>query len=235
MPPTSCNLSFIGSADTIDKSDGAFTIQATSDDLTLQTVTSGTLAVNSAGLLDVDAAGGIQIDANSSSGFSIDGTAASNVSVTGGNLSLQTLSSGDIVLDSIGELTFNDQHWAGTTDPLPFADSSNTAFTGAAAGATSLVDAINNLAAVSGESMNQADSVPGATARDTNVTIPGGLTYTAAADFVSDFLIFVNGVKMRNGLNAAANYDVYPGSTTSTIRFEFKLKANDVVSAVKIA
>jgi hypothetical protein len=91
------------------------------------------------------------------------------------------------------------------------------------------------VAAVTANAMSQADSVPGATARDTDVTIPGGLVYIAGADFVSDFLIFVNGVKMRNGINAAANYDVYPGSAVNKIRFEFKINATDIVSAIKIA
>lgn len=228
------DLSLVGSADSISKTDGTLTVGTTAQDLTLSTTTSGTLGIQSAGAVDID---GASLTADLTGAFSIDGAAASNVSATGANLTLSTITSGNVVLDAAGDLTFNDANWAGATDPLPFSDSGNTAFTGAAAGAISLIDAINQLATevATHEAMTQADSVPGDTDRDTNVTIPGALAYTLAADFASDFLIFVNGVKMRNGTSAASNYDVYPGSTTTTIRFEFKLKAADVVSAVKIA
>jgi hypothetical protein len=228
------DLSLVGNADTISKSDGALTIEGTGQNVTLQTTTSGTVGIQSAGAVDID---GASLTADLTAGFSIDGAAASNVSVDGANLTLSTLNSGNVVLDAAGDLTFNDANWAGVTDPLPFSDAGNTSFTNSAAGAVSLIDAINQVAAevATHEAMTQADSVPGETDRDTNVTIPGGLSYTLAADFASDFLIFVNGVKMRNGTSAASNYDVYPGSTTTTMRFEFKIKSSDVISAVKIA
>jgi hypothetical protein len=224
----------VGTANLIGKSDGELTVGTTGQNLTLSTTTSGTLGIQSAGAIDVD---GSSLTADLTGAFSIDGAAASNVSATGANLTLSTITSGNVVLDAAGDLTFNDANWAGVTDPLPFSDSGNTAFTGAAAGAISLVDAINQLATevATHEAMTQADSVPGETDRDTDVTIPGGLAYTLAADFASDFLIFVNGVKMRNGTSAASNYDVYPGSSTTQIKFEFKLKTADVISAVKIA
>jgi hypothetical protein len=228
------DLSFVGAADTISKSDAALNIQTAAQALNITTVGSGTLAVGSAGVLDLD---GASVTLDSAGALSIDAAGATNVTVTGNNLTLSTLSSGNVILDSIGEITFGDAHWLGTgsVDPLPFSDASNTTFTGSATGAISLIDAINQVAAVTANAMSQADSVPGAVARDTDVTIPGGLVYVAGADFVSDFLIFVNGVKMRNGINAAANYDVYPGSAVNKIRFEFKINATDIVSAIKIA
>ena len=232
------DLDFAGTADTISKSDATLNVQTTAQDLQLSTVTSGDININAAGDIDIDGAGGVEIDAGAGQGFSIDGQAASNVSADSGNLTLSTTTSGDVILDAVDDLTFGDQHWAGgggSPDPLPFSDSGNTNFTGAAAGAISLIDAINQVAAGTGESMDQGDSVPGAVARNTDITIPGGLSYTVAADFVSDFIIFVNGQKMRNGLNAGANFDVYPGSTTTTMRFEFKIKAGDTISAIKIA
>jgi hypothetical protein len=56
--------------------------------------------------------------------------------------------------------------------------------------------------------------------------------------FVTDVDVFVNGVLLRNGANAAANEDVYPGTDPSTgdLRFEFTLKGTgskpDVVTVV---
>ena len=49
------DLSFFGAADTVSKSDGAFTIQAAGQNLNLQTTGSGTLLVSSAGALNFSA------------------------------------------------------------------------------------------------------------------------------------------------------------------------------------
>ena len=54
--------------------------------------------------------------------------------------------------------------------------------------------------------------------------------------FVDDVDIYLNGVLMRNGADATANHDVYPGSTGVQLKFEFKLKGSpgnpDVITQV---
>jgi hypothetical protein len=59
--------------------------------LTLSTLTSGAVAISSAGAATIDG-----------TSFSIDATGTSNVTATGGNLTLSTASSGDLLLSSVG-------------------------------------------------------------------------------------------------------------------------------------
>ena len=55
-------------------------------------------------------------------------------------------------------------------------------------------------------------------------------------NFVTDVDVFVDGVLLRNGANAAANEDVYPGTTPSQgdLAFEFPLKGTGKVDAVTV-
>lgn len=84
----------------------ASNLSITGANLTLSTITSGTLFVTSAALLDIDAGANIDIDVTgsfdmlSTGAFSIDGTGASNVSATSGNLTLSTITSGDLLLQA---------------------------------------------------------------------------------------------------------------------------------------
>jgi hypothetical protein len=50
--------------------------------------------------------------------------------------------------------------------------------------------------------------------------------------FVEDVNVFLNGQLLRNGANASANHDVYPGTdpTTGDLMFEFDLKTGDVLT-----
>jgi len=213
------DLSFVGTADSITKSDGTLALA----------VSGGTND------LDIDSGRNVLIDAVSA--FSIDGAAASNVSVTGANLTLSTITSGNVALSAAGLLTFNDSFWAGgggTPDPLPFADAGNTNFIADfTTDPVSLIDAINQARSAVSNHFNQADSIPGGTIANANVTIPGGFSYIDATDFVENFVFFVNGQKMRNGANAAANFDCYPGTTLTTVRFEFRIQPNDTLSVFK--
>jgi hypothetical protein len=85
----------------------ASNLSVTSGNLTLSTLTSGTLFLTSAGLLDVDAAASIDIDVTgtfdvlATGAFSLDGTGASNVTATAGNLTLSTLTSGNVIINSV--------------------------------------------------------------------------------------------------------------------------------------
>ena len=49
----------------------------------------------------------------------------------------------------------------------------------------------------------------------------------SAGTFVTDYDIFLNGVLLRNGLDAAANHDVYPGTSLANgqLKFEFTVRS----------
>jgi len=76
--------------------------RVTSNNLTLSTVTSGTLAVTSAATLDLNA---VAATLDASGGYSIDGSGAScNVSATGQALTVSTLSSGTLGVQAVALL-----------------------------------------------------------------------------------------------------------------------------------
>ncbi|MFA5401795.1 MAG: hypothetical protein WC359_15190, partial [Dehalococcoidia bacterium] len=87
--------------------------RVTSNNLTLTTVTSGTLAVTSAAVLDLD---GVAVTLDASGGFSIDGSgAACNVSATSQDLTLSTITAGTLAVSSAALLTLSDGYKAGST------------------------------------------------------------------------------------------------------------------------
>lgn len=76
---------------------------------------------------------------------------------------------------------------------------------------------------------------------DTNVTGAGGspnidaqLGDYSTLTFLTGVDVYLNGELMRNGANAAANNDVYPGTTPANgdLKFEFNLKINDVITMI---
>ena len=97
---------------------GAFSIDARGlervcdeRNLTLSTITSGSLILDGVALVDINAGANLDVDVTgtvdilASGAFSIDGTGASNVSATSGDLTLSTITSGALVLSSAGALT----------------------------------------------------------------------------------------------------------------------------------
>lgn len=80
--------------------------QVTSNDLLLQTLTSGELDLTSAGLMDVNAGANLDIDVTgtfdmlASSTVSIAGTGNSKFEITSGNLGIVTKTSGNLTVDS---------------------------------------------------------------------------------------------------------------------------------------
>ena len=87
------DLSFHGTADTIEKSDAPLTIKTTGQNLNIQTVTSGTLALSSAGAMNLTASGALNLTAN----------AASTLNVGTGNT--LTITSQNFKVDSSGNIT----------------------------------------------------------------------------------------------------------------------------------
>lgn len=78
-------------------------------------------------------------------------------------------------------------------------------------------------------------------AADTDVSGPSGsnnidadLPAYVGASFVSDADVYVNGQLQYNGANAAANNDVYPGTTPAIgeLRFEYNLIIGDVITMI---
>lgn len=176
------------------------------------------------------------------------GGTAINVGDTAGQidsaagLTLLTAAGGDLRLDAAGEVRFDDGYRASSTwvgDHVPLADSAaewtayKTAF-----GEVSLLNAIT-------QAINSSSSFIGfARVTETinanvNVTGAGGTPnidaqlpdYSGAASFLTQVKVYVNGVRQRPGADAAANNDVYPGTSPANgdLRFEYKLKTGDEI------
>jgi len=81
--------------------------------LSLSTTTSGTIALDSVGLVDINAGANLDVDVTgtidllASGAFSIDGTGASNVTATEGNLTLSTATSGTLILTGAALVDLN--------------------------------------------------------------------------------------------------------------------------------
>jgi hypothetical protein len=112
-------------------------------------------------------------------------------------------------------------------------------------GEVSLMNAISQASTTGGtptrskvEAIMTADA-----AADVDINNTGGPTNTDVAlapfnnvTFVDDVEVFVNGILQRNGVNAAANDDVYPGTspTNGDLKFEFALKGTGNVDVLTV-
>jgi hypothetical protein len=83
--------------------------------------------------------------------------------------------------------------------------------------------------------------VTSTTTADTDVGGSGGGTNLDAqlgdysgVTWLTDVDVFLNGVLLRNGADAAANHDVYPGTSPALgqLKFEFTVKTNDVITMI---
>ena len=79
---------------------------------------------------------------------------------------------------------------------------------------------------------------PGELAADTDMTIPGGFTWTSTTDFLERFIITLNGQVLGNGdgppVGCTEWVDVYPGSSSDKIRFTFPLKRGHKIQVVRL-
>jgi len=192
---------------------------------------------------DVDTYNNNAIDVDFDNGISVDTGAAGttiNIGVTanqidaGGVLSILSGGGADLSLAAALELNLTDSYRAGSTwslaDGIALANSSaewsafETAF-----GEVSLLNAIEQ-AKTSSSAAKYVAVLTAAVPADTNVTGAGGspnldaqLGDYSGVTFVDDVDVFLNGVLLRNGANAAANNDVYPGDTPADgdLKFEF--------------
>jgi hypothetical protein len=157
---------------------------------------------------------------------------------------------GDLKLKGFGQLAFDDQWLLASTYDTDFvlADSSaewndfETKF-----GEVSLLNAIVQASNASLHDKIYAIVTVTNVAADTDVSLADGNVDTAfgamsAGSFVDDYDVYLNGVLLRGGANAAANNDYYPGTSltpNAQLRFEFALHGTgskpDVLCVVKWA
>lgn len=154
-----------------------------------------------------------------------------------GALSILSAASGDLRLFGAGDTYLDDSHQTGSTwaqtsgiklsSSTAEWDQFETAF-----GEVSLLSAIyqaRNASRTKGVAV-----ATGSISADTNVTFVGGganidaqLPAYLNADFMTKVDVYLNGILLRNGVDASANNDVYPGTTPANgdLKFEFGLKA----------
>lgn len=149
---------------------------------------------------------------------------------------------GDLEVRSAAEIYFDDVNqtgstWAQTTgiklsETTAEWDTFESNF-----GEVSILNALNQAFAGAGNSTTKY--VAAATtdvAADTDVTNPTNLDAAlgdySGVTFLSDVDVYLNGQLLRNGADASANNDVYPGTTPANgdLRFEFTIRTADVLT-----
>ena len=204
----------------------------------------GTSSVQIAGDVDTfdvnavvnDFLNGVSVDTGAA-GTTINIGVTANQIDSGGALTLATGGSGDLKLDSVGgEVLFDDLNRTGSTwtatavklsETTAEWDNYETEF-GEVSIFNALVQASQKAARVKGYAALTADvaadtDVANTTAGNLDVDLPD---YSGVGTFVDDCDVYLNGELLRNGADAAANHDVYPGTTPAVgmLKFEFALK-----------
>lgn len=183
--------------------------------------------------VDVDFTNGGSFDTGAAGTTINIGTTANQID-SGGALSIVSTGA-DLSLAAGDELNLTDSYRAGSTwsltDGISLADSSAEwdAFE-VAYGEVSLLSAITTAknAAGTASATKTVGVLTAAVAADTNVSNNAGNLDAALSDyssvtFLTDVDIYLNGVLLRNGADATANHDVYPGSNPNfgELKFEF--------------
>jgi hypothetical protein len=203
---------------------------------------------------DVDAlvndfANGISVDTGAASTTLNLGVTANQID-SGGALSILSAAATDLTLFGQNEVIFNDGNmtsegtWTGPGVKLSDTTAEVAAYETAFGGEVSLMNAITQ--AASGNNRDKCVAVVTTTASaNTDVGGTGGganldaqlCDYSTVA-FLDDVDVYLNGVLLRNGANAAANNDVYPGTSAALgqLRFEFSVKGTganpDVITMI---
>jgi len=144
-----------------------------------------------------------------------------------------TEAGGDLIVSGSGELYFDDGNQQGSTwaqtsgiklsDFTEEWDTFETLF-----GEVSLLSAIISGSNSGGHSKGYAVATVNITANtnaSTGTNLSGSLPDYSGLSFVDDVNVYVNGQLMRNGEDAGANHDCYPGDNTALgdVKFEFQL------------
>lgn len=196
--------------------------------------------------VDNDFLNGVKIDTGAA-GTTINVGVTANQIDAGGTLRITSGSAADLSLVGALELNLSDSYRAGSTwslaDGLALANATaewslfETNF-----GEVSLLNALNQAYsavpalptktfAVVTANVN-ADVDVGGVAGGAN--LDAALPSLTAGVFVRDYDIYLNGQLLRPGINASANHDYYPGTSLANgqLKFEFKLKLNDVLCVI---
>jgi hypothetical protein len=190
---------------------------------------------------DVDAVvsdflNGIKVDTGAA-GTTLNIGVTANQIDSGGALTVASGGSGDLILTAANEMLLSDVNNSGSTWTATHVKLSETtaewdAYEAAFGGEVSLMNAIvqasDKAARVKGYATLQNDvaadtDVDATTSSNLDVDLPD---YSGVGTFVDDCDVYLNGELLRNGANAAANHDVYPGTTPAQgmLKFEFALK-----------
>jgi hypothetical protein len=194
---------------------------------------------------DVDLYDNNAADVDFASGASINsgGTRPIDVGVNDG---IVESTAGDLGIVAAAELLLDDVNqtgstWAQTTgiklsETTAEWDAFEVEF-----GEVSLLNAIVQ-ASNQGGIVKTCANVTVTTVADTDVSLGDGnldasLGDLSGGNFVDDHDVYLNGSLLRSGANAAANNDVYPGTSLAAgqLRFEFTVKINDVICVISRA
>lgn len=198
---------------------------------------------------DVDAAvndflNGASFDTGAA-GTTINIGVTANTIDSGGALTVNSGAATDLRLLGSQEMFLDDGNQTGSTwaqtngiklsDTTAEWDNFETLF-----GEVSLLNAIAQAASAENRDKTVA-VVTVTTVADTDVGGSGGGTNLDAqlgdysgVTWLTDVDVFLNGVLLRNGADAAANHDVYPGTSSALgqLKFEFTVKINDVITMI---
>lgn len=150
---------------------------------------------------------------------------------------IETTSTDNLTINGAGELFFDDGNRSGSTfstavklsDTQAEWNAYETEFGGEVSILAALVAASDAVSRTKGV----ASVITGDIAADTNVTGAGGSPNISAqlpdysgVTWATDVDVFVNGALQYNGADAAANNDVYPGTSAANgdLKFEYALK-----------
>lgn len=187
---------------------------------------------------DVDVYQNSALDVDFSSGITVRETGTRPIDL-GHNDGVIETSAGDLRVLGAGELYLDDGNQTGSTwaqtSGIKLSDTTaewntfDTIF-----GEVSILSAIaqaytasnrTKIVAVLTSNVSANANVSGPTG-DNNLDV--NLGNLSSGSFVSDYDIFLNGVLLRNGVDASANHDVYPGTSLAAgqLKFEFSLRGS---------
>lgn len=172
-------------------------------------------------------------------------TAAQRIDIGVTSGTIESTGANDLRIFGAAELFLDDGNQAGSTwaqtsgiklsETTTEWDDFETLF-----GEVSLLNAIAQAKKAENRTKGVAVVTAATISADTNVTgagmapnIDAQLPAYDHAVFLDDVDVFLNGVLLRNGADATANHDVYPGDAPATgdLKFEFVVKLNDVITS----
>lgn len=195
------------------------------------------------------------VDVDFDNGITVDETGtAINIGVTtaqidaAASLAIKaTGASSDLLLEAGREVLFDDANlggsaWSGTSIQLSDTVAEWTTFISNFGDGTSLIDAINQAYSSSVVRTIVWSVVTADAAADADLSGPANdnnldtdLGSLATGTFTTDYDFFWNGQILRPGADAAANHDIYPGTSLANgqIKLEFKAKIGDQLLVIK--